>query len=82
MNRLDFLKKLGTVAASSVAFYNYKGEKIASTEEKQKLILSSEKSDADHRFAFRTDGYCRLHISSSGNVGMSTTSPSIKWVIS
>ena len=60
MKRLDFIKSLGALAGVALA------PKLKS----EKLTLPSHTSDADHKFAFRTDGVERLRITSSGNLGI------------
>ena len=65
MNRLDFIKSLGALAGVALA------PKLKS----EKLTLPSHTSDADHKFAFRTDGVERLRITSSGNIGMGVLNP-------
>jgi len=60
MKRSSFIKSLGALAG--VAFIP--------ESKPEKLTLPSYTSDADHKFAFYTDGVERLRITSSGNLGI------------
>ena len=75
MKRLDFLKSLGAIATGAMVLPEAKSEK---------LTLPSEKSNADMNIGVNGEERMRItssghiFISSSGNLGMSNTSPYTK----
>jgi hypothetical protein len=68
MKRSSFLKSLGIIVGSGMILPDAKVEKLS---------LPKHKSNADMNI-----GVERMRITSSGNVGISNTSPSTKLVIS
>lgn len=70
MKRLDFIKSLGIAVGSG----------MIPKSKPEKLYLAKHKSNAD--MTFGVNGVERMRITSSGNVGISHTSPSTRLVIS
>lgn len=68
MKRLDFIKTLGLIAGSGLIIPEAKAEK---------LQLPKHKSNTDMNI-----GVERMRITSSGNIGINTISPSAKLIIS
>jgi hypothetical protein len=67
MKRLDFIKTLGMIAGGGLIIPEAKSEKMQ---------LPNYKSNADMNI-----GVERMRITSSGNIGLSNTSPSAKLII-